>query len=121
MSALGSDMSVRPPSLKGGTADTDTDNSTVYRPWRCGPVRGRTLVQPVTRESAEVKGKRYLTEGRLIVELAQPGYLRATVRGAGEIYCVTFGRGGWHCTCPAWGLCAHLVAAHRIAAPIGRP
>ncbi len=73
------------------------------------------------REGAEVKGRRYLTEGRLVVELAQPGYFRATVRGAGQIHVVSFGRGGWHCTCPARGLCAHLVAAHRIAAPSGSP
>jgi len=121
MSVTRPDMSVRPPSLKGGTADTDTDNSTGYRARQRGPVRGRTLVQPMTRESVKVKGRRYLTDGRLVVELAQSGYFRATVRGGGEVYVVTFGRGGWHCTCPARGLCAHLVAAHRIAAPAGRP
>jgi len=73
------------------------------------------------RESAEVKGRRYLLDGRLVLELAQPGYFRATVRGGGQIYGVSFGRGGWHCTCTARGLCAHLVAAHLIAAPTGRP
>jgi len=73
------------------------------------------------RENAQDKGRRYLLDGRLVVELAQPGYFRATVRGGGQIYCVTFGRGGWHCTCPARGLCCHLVAAHRVAAPAGRP
>jgi uncharacterized Zn finger protein len=73
------------------------------------------------RENAEDKGRRYLLDGRLVVELAQPGYFRATVRGGGQIYCVTFGRGGWHCTCPARSLCCHLVAAHRIAAPTDRP
>jgi uncharacterized Zn finger protein len=75
----------------------------------------------MTRESAEIKGRRYLLDGRLVVELAQPGYFRATVRGGGQIHCVSFGRGGWHCTCPARGMCAHLVAALRIAAPTGRP
>ncbi len=50
------------------------------------------------RENAQDKGRRYLLDGRLVVELAQPGYFRATVRGGGQIYCVTFGRGGWHCT-----------------------
>jgi len=73
------------------------------------------------REGAEVKGRRYLTDGRLVVELAHPGYFRATVRGGGQIYCVSFGRGGWHCTCPARGVCAHLAAAHLIAAPTGSP
>jgi len=73
------------------------------------------------REGAEAKGARYLLEGRLVVELAQVGYFRATVRGGGQIHVVTFGRGGWHCTCPARGLCAHLAAAHRVAAPTGRP
>jgi len=33
------------------------------------------------REGAEAKGRRYLLEGRLVVELAQVGYFRATVRG----------------------------------------
>ena len=75
----------------------------------------------MTRESAEAKGRRYLTEGRLVVEAAGPGYFTATARGNSGIHVVTYGRGGWHCTCPARGLCAHLVAAHRIAAPTGRP
>ncbi len=69
------------------------DNSTRCRVGR--RVRGRTLVQPMTRESAEVKGRRYLTDGRLVVDLAHLGYFRATVRGGGQIYVVTFGRGGW--------------------------
>ena len=73
------------------------------------------------RESAAVKAGRYLVEGRVVVELAAPGVFSATVRGAGDVHLVEFGRGGWSCTCPARGLCAHLVAAHRIAAPTGRP
>ncbi len=73
------------------------------------------------REPAAVKAGRYLLDGRVVVELAQPGYFRAHVRGGGQIYVVTFGRGGWHCTCPARALCAHLAAAHLIAAPAGRP
>ncbi len=73
------------------------------------------------RESAAVKAGRYLLEGRVVVELAAPGVFVATVRGAGDVHLVEFGRGGWSCTCPARGLCAHLVAAHRIAAPTGRP
>ncbi len=73
------------------------------------------------REGAEAKGARYLLEGRLVVELAQVGYFRATVRGGGQIYVVTFGRGGWHCTCPARGVCCHLAAAYLIAAPAGSP
>lgn len=70
------------------------------------------------RENAEDKGRRYLLDGRLVVQVvARPGHFSATVRGNGEIYLVTYGRGGWHCTCPARSLCCHLVAAHRIAAP----
>lgn len=72
------------------------------------------------RESAAVKAGRYLLDGRVVVELAQPGSFRATVRGGGQIYVVGFGRGGWTCTCPARGLCSHLAAAHLIAAPTGR-
>ena len=69
------------------------------------------------RESAEVKGRRLLTEGRLVVEAAGPGHFTATVRGAGDIHLVSYARGGWSCSCPARSTCAHLHAARLIAAP----
>ncbi len=69
------------------------------------------------RETAAVKGTRLLTEGRLIVTAAAAGEFAATVRGSGDVHRVTFGRGGWYCTCPARSTCSHLHAAWLIAAP----
>lgn len=71
----------------------------------------------MTRENAQDKGRRYLTEGRLVVVSAAPGIFAAVVRGSGELHDVMFGRGGWSCTCPARSTCSHLCAAQLIAAP----
>lgn len=73
------------------------------------------------RENVHDKGRRLLSEGRVVVERAAPGLFAAAVRGSGEYHTVTFGRGGWSCTCEARGLCSHLVAAQLIAAPGSRP
>lgn len=64
----------------------------------------------MTRESAEVKGRRLLTEGRVVMEAVDPRRIVASVRGNGELYTVGYERGGWYCTCPAKGRCSHLVA-----------
>ena len=71
----------------------------------------------MTRESAQDKGARLLTEGRLVVTAASPGVFAAVVRGSGDLHDVTFGRGGWTCTCPARSTCSHLHAARLVAAP----
>jgi len=71
----------------------------------------------VTRENAAAKGLRYLTEGRVVVEGAGRGFFSATVRGNGTLHEVSFGRGGWLCTCPARSACSHLRACWLIAAP----
>jgi hypothetical protein len=62
------------------------------------------------RESAERKGRRYLTEGRLIVERVDVIGIRATCTGGGAIYSLGHEHERWHCDCPAVGRCAHLVA-----------
>jgi uncharacterized Zn finger protein len=62
------------------------------------------------RESAEAKGRRYLTDGRLIITRVDETGVTATCRGMGEVYNVSYRRGGWMCECPARGRCAHLVA-----------
>jgi uncharacterized Zn finger protein len=62
------------------------------------------------RENAEAKGRRYVAEGRLIVEHVDGGSIRALCRGAGDVYNLGFEGGRWSCTCPAKGRCAHLVA-----------
>ena len=75
----------------------------------------------MTRESADVKGRRYLTEGRVVVDVVGTGHLAATVRGDGVLHRVSFGRGGWYCTCPAKANCSHLIAVRLVTAPERRP
>ena len=62
------------------------------------------------RESAERKGRRYLTEGRLIVQRVDASGIRATCRGGGAGYSLGYENGRWNCQCPALGRCAHLCA-----------
>ena len=69
-------------------------------------------------DNVETKGRRLLTEGRLIVEkITAEGLLIATCRGdSGAIYNLGYDpmRGEWRCTCPARGRCAHLVALQLV-------
>jgi hypothetical protein len=62
------------------------------------------------RESAERKGRRYLTEGRLIVQRVDVVGIRTACRGGGAIYSLGYENGRWNCQCPALGRCAHLCA-----------
>jgi uncharacterized Zn finger protein len=64
----------------------------------------------VSRETIAEKGRRYLSEGRVTVELADAGTVRASCRGSDAVYRGGFGRGVWACDCPARGRCTHLVA-----------
>jgi len=69
----------------------------------------------VTRESAAVKARRYLAEGRLTVERVDDKVIIATCKGAGEVYFVAFKRGRWQCDCRARGsMCAHLLALQTV-------
>lgn len=69
-------------------------------------------------EGAEAKGRRLLTEGRLIVmSVTASGRVVATCRGdSGEVYDLGYDerRGQWRCTCPARSKCAHLVALQLV-------
>jgi uncharacterized Zn finger protein len=63
------------------------------------------------RENAAAKGRRLLTEGRLIVEEVSNDLVSATCRGdSGAIYHVGHDENSWTCTCEAKGRCSHLVA-----------
>jgi uncharacterized Zn finger protein len=62
------------------------------------------------RENGEAKGRRYVAEGRLVVEEVNERSIRALCRGAGAVYNLSYEAGRWSCTCPAKGRCAHLVA-----------
>jgi uncharacterized Zn finger protein len=64
----------------------------------------------MSRENVEVKGKRYLSEARLLVEHVDGCSIRAICRGNGDLYHLSFARDRWSCTCPAKGRCAHLNA-----------
>lgn len=65
----------------------------------------------MTRESFDVKARRYLAEGRLDVRHVVSDTVVALCRGdSGELYRVGYGSGGWYCDCPAKTRCAHLQA-----------
>ena len=74
----------------------------------------------MARESADVKGRRLLTEGRLRVRMA--GYagrwpIVAQVTGdSAEVYTVAWDHDEqkWRCTCPAKQRCSHIVALELV-------
>jgi uncharacterized Zn finger protein len=66
------------------------------------------------RESAEAKGRRYVTEGRLVVRLVDGHQIEAECRGSGEVYRLGYRPGSWWCECPAVGRCSHLVALQLV-------
>jgi uncharacterized Zn finger protein len=69
------------------------------------------------RENAEVKGRRYLVEGRLVLDRVSDRVVHARVRGDGAVWDVTFQNGRWVCTCPARSKCSHLIATGLVVAP----
>lgn len=76
----------------------------------------------VGRENADVKGRRYLTQGRLILRYVDGPHVTAIARGDGAIYQISHQPGqGWACTCPARSRCCHLIAAQLVTAPQGNP
>jgi hypothetical protein len=66
------------------------------------------------RENVHGKGRRYLTEGRLTVRSVAPFRIEASCRGGGESYGLGHDGHRWWCSCPAVGLCAHLVALQLV-------
>jgi len=68
------------------------------------------------RESAATKGRRYLTEGRVVIEVVGPGHVSAVIRGEGAIYRTMYSRGAWWCSCPARRDCAHIRALKLVVA-----
>lgn len=72
-------------------------------------------------ETAAVKARRLLQEGRLMIERIDPdsGFVKAQCRGdSGTVY--NLGRdprnGQWRCTCQAHGNCSHLLALKLVVA-----
>ena len=69
------------------------------------------------RESAAVKAKRYLVEGRLVITQVDRHGITATCRGDGALHrCSWEPVRGWHCTCLARGRCSHLLALGSVVA-----
>lgn len=70
------------------------------------------------RESVDAKGRRYLVEGRLVVDVVVGAAVRARCRGTGATYAVAYDSAtGWRCDCPARRWCAHLVATALVVSP----
>ena len=67
-----------------------------------------------SRESAQLKGRRYLIEGRVRLLLVHGVRIYAEVRGNGETHHTGFVKGRWWCNCPARGTCAHLIAVQLV-------
>jgi len=71
----------------------------------------------VTREAADMKARRYLTEGRVLVTGVSGDTVNAVVRGDAALHRVHYDpRRGWRCTCPALGRCSHLQAVGLVVA-----
>lgn len=70
------------------------------------------------RETAEAKGRRYLTEGRLIITHLVENRVTASIRGDGTVHLAAYSDGEWRCTCPArTPNCSHLIALRLCTAP----
>lgn len=66
------------------------------------------------RESAFLKARRYLAEGRLTITAVGPNMVAGTCRGDGQVYQLGWA-GRWYCNCPALTPhCAHLLAARLV-------
>lgn len=65
----------------------------------------------MSRETIEAKARRYLGEGRLLVQRVEGDLVEATCTGS-ETYGLGHNDGrGWWCDCPAFGhRCTHLEA-----------
>jgi uncharacterized Zn finger protein len=71
----------------------------------------------MSRETDESKGRRYVQDGRLVVLRAARDQVDAICRGSGEFHRISYRRGDWACSCPARGVCSHLVAVQLCTAP----
>ena len=68
------------------------------------------------RESAYVKSRRYLVEGRVILVRVTTSTALAHVRGDGAVHTVIAAPHIWTCTCPARGRCCHQLAVGLVTA-----
>jgi uncharacterized Zn finger protein len=71
-------------------------------------------------ETARFKARRYLLEGRVVIDHAAPGLVEAVVRGDGALHQVTYRNSAWQCTCPRDddpARCSHVLALTLVTAP----
>ncbi len=75
----------------------------------------------MARENAHDKGRRYLTEGRLMLRLVTADEIAAVCRGDGHVYHCGWRPGQWWwCDCPArTDRCAHLTALRLVTVTQG--
>jgi hypothetical protein len=70
------------------------------------------------REDGWTKARRYVSEGRLIVERVVGDQVKARCRGGGSVYRLSFDGRRWQCSCPAVSdSCCHLNALRLVTAP----
>lgn len=75
----------------------------------------------MARETVVEKSHRYVCAGRLVVTSVAGGKIEATCRGSGELYRLGFERGIWFCSCPAHGVCSHVLALQLVTVQPRRP
>jgi uncharacterized Zn finger protein len=71
----------------------------------------------MARESAAVKARRLLVEGRVTITRVDGARIVSLVRGdSAAVYVVVhYPRWGWSCTCPALGrACSHVLAVQLV-------
>ncbi len=70
------------------------------------------------RESAAIKARRYLAEGRVTITDVRSDKVVAVVRGDGAHYDAGYAHGQWTCDCPAvTDRCSHLYALRLVTCP----
>ena len=71
------------------------------------------------RENVDIKARRLLVEGRVIVTSVDGRRVRAVVRGdSGSLYEVLHTSGAWICPCLCRGICSHVRAVMLVTAPV---
>jgi hypothetical protein len=67
------------------------------------------------RESAALKARRYLAEGRLLILEVTVDRIAALCRGDTGLYSLGYAAGEWACDCPARSRrCSHLQALQLV-------
>lgn len=69
----------------------------------------------MARETYVEKGRRYVSESRLVVTLVTGNRIAARCRGAGEVYSLGHHpETRWFCSCSVRGTCSHLAALQLV-------